>query len=1384
MQTKYEKVAAADDIDDTDIEIKYIPTDVSLYNRLFFNWINPVVQRNDDDKPMQLDDILHLPTRLSSKEVFKEFVTLWGTTQMESKKQPLLWNVLHDLIFVDFWIAGIYRLMTDLLVLANALVLKQFIVAAGANDRVEMSIYSGIFLVGLLIQAVCMQQFIHGSFMSGSKVVSATTSAAFHSSLVLRLHKMYPTKTVGEINNLIVKDTYSLREFVVFAHNLWCCPLTIVIGVAIILYLLGYAGLVSCILMPLMLPLEYYLVDKSRVARKAILKYSDLRLQLINQMIDGMRTIKLTGLAEFVSSKVGKLRKDELKAAWSYRVIEIINVAITRSVTMIVTFCTFGAYIWISDVPLTADKAFAALAVINILGRPMQVIPNSVSKYSNAVVSIARLERLLYDALEANSALFSFNSNSGSLLGGNTLGAEAGSLSPAPGSSLSFGHNTSLPTLTPTYYGLALKNVTAMRPPQASVLRNVSISITSPGLTIVAGKNGSGKTTLLLTVLEEMLINNVLASAMSSNNAVVSLGGSVLTFPQNLSIAYCGHEPWIINATAKQNILLGSRLSFQHLNSSKSSEYSRQGLGGCSMMESETIREMESSIDEELYAMAVSACALTDDFAAWSAGDNTVIGERGITISGGQKHRLALARAIYSRAKLVCLDSSLSALDASVSAHVFSKAIEVIAKDRIVLMVTHQPHFFASAQRIIILDDGMVRFDGDYGDLLQGGLDVEQFLVDSGSGPGPTSSVGTTAILDDTSVSAPVTAKGKLVNLDTLEGASLTPQGGATLSVYWRYAEAGGVVILVAAVVLSVLAYSSNALSDYQLALWTDGYFGPSEYIFRYGVLMAMVVAMHITRLGFFVYSGLNASTQLHQRLLDSVLKSPFSFFDTTPSGRINARFSVDFDVIDFDIPVSIATCTESVLGILTGIGVVALQSPLSIVLLIPLVYKYTTLRHQYRVPSKALKVMDSSAKAPVLSHFKETLEGLECIRAYKIQQTVIERHHELLDRSICTRLNWDAVNRWLGIRLDVIGALIVSFAAFSVAATGTASAGAAGLLLNYAFRVTQSLSFAVRSSTALENQFVSSERVLQYIDNEPERVQRSSSRSAAVPGDKGVEMQARGSEVVLSASQLCAQYSPTLPRVLDNVAFALGKGQLVGVCGRTGCGKSTLALALAGGIYNMSGSVALTGRSIAEFGSLDEYRRALMVFPQDCYVLEGSVRAVVDPENVHQDLVINGLLELLSAALPPSAGPNSNGAAESKTGTLTLSSPVSAGGANLSAGQKQLLVLLRAALSSSAKVLILDEIFSNLDIGAAKRAMGVITTELIRKHGVSVILIAHSLQDLALCHSVWVMDKGRIVEEGRPIELLDRPGSRFHAMVGEMGGTEHVAQLRRLIMA
>lgn len=235
----------------------------------------------------------------------------------------------------------------------------------------------------------------------------------------------------------------------------------------------------------------------------------------------------------------------------------------------------------------------------------------------------------------------------------------------------------------------------------------------------------------------------------------------------------------------------------------------------------------------------------------------------------------------------------------------------------------------------------------------------------------------------------------------------------------------------------------------------------------------------------------------------------------------------------------------------------------------------------------------------------------------------------------------------------------------------------------------------------------------------------------------------------------------------------------IVGICGRTGCGKSTLSLALAGALKFMSGSIFIRGIEKSKYPSIQAYRKEIQVFPQDSYILEGTLRDVLDPERVHEDAKLNYVLHEFSTLVKMKDG-------EASAKRLSLNDIVEAGGNNLSAGQKQVLVLSRAALAECS-VIVLDELFSNLDMQSARRAMTIIKEEVLQR-GLSVLLIAHTLQDIALCNAVLVMEKGHIVERGKPLDLLtsspdgSNPSNIFTEMVMEMGGKAEVERLINLL--
>lgn len=292
------------------------------WSNLMFSWYEPQIKLGSA-RPLSKDDLMPLPVFLTSKEVFETFKQIYNfeslrlatkhsgfsKTTGSAPPRPKLWRVLHSLVFTEFWLSGLCRLANDLLVVLGTVLIKFIVSAAERRDARSAFMCALLMTASSLAQAFMLQQFIHGSFMSGSRVVCAATSAVFHASQALRLHKMVPPKSIGEINNVQSKDTSALRDLVVFSHNLWACPLQVVVIVALLVRLLGgVAGVVSVAALAALVPVERAVGRRARAARKEAAQHADKRMALVHELIDGIQTVKLTNLCPYMYERVTKLR--------------------------------------------------------------------------------------------------------------------------------------------------------------------------------------------------------------------------------------------------------------------------------------------------------------------------------------------------------------------------------------------------------------------------------------------------------------------------------------------------------------------------------------------------------------------------------------------------------------------------------------------------------------------------------------------------------------------------------------------------------------------------------------------------------------------------------------------------------------------------------------------------------------------------------------------------------------------------------------------------------------------------------------------------------------------------------------------------------------------
>uniref|UniRef100_A0A672LWS9 ABC-type glutathione-S-conjugate transporter n=1 Tax=Sinocyclocheilus grahami TaxID=75366 RepID=A0A672LWS9_SINGR len=816
------------------------------------------------------------------------------------------------------------------------------------------------------------------------------------------------------------------------------------------------------------------------------------------------------------------------------------------------------------------------------------------------------------------------------------------------------------------------------------VLKNVSLDIKPGRLVAVVGAVGSGKTSLISALLGEL----------HSLKGCINIKGSVAFVPQ---------QAWIQNATLKDNVLFGS------------------------------------DVNEERYRSVVEGCALGPDLDLLPGRDQTEIGEKGINLSGGQKQRVSLARAVYSSADVYLLDDPLSAVDSHVGKHLFERVIgpKGLLKDKTRILVTHGISFLPYVDEIVVLVNGVVSEVGSYDGLRASKGAFSEFLETLRKN----SSVRSKKDSGD--------KKGqRLIEKEAME------TGRVKFSVYLQYLRSMGWCL----VTWSFLFYFIQNVAIIGQNLWLSDWTDDSVEYFnitypnhirdtRIGVFGALGVAQ-----GFLVFLGtilladgsISASRTLHTSLLSNILKVPMVFFDTTPSGRIVNRFAKDIFTVDEMIPMSFRSWILCLLGVLGTLFVICLATPIFTAVVVPMAVIYYFVQRFYVATSRQLRRLDSVSRSPIYSHFGETVSGLSVIRAYGHQQRFLKQNEDTIDQNLKSVYPWIVSNRWLAMRLESLGNLVVFFSAlFAVISRGSLNSGLVGLSISYALNVTQTLNWLVRMTSELETNIVAVERVREYAEITNEAPWITANRP---PDDWPT-----GGNIHFENYKV--RYRPELELILHGITCDIQSTEKIGIVGRTGAGKSSLTNCLFRIIEASEGQILVDGIDISTLG-LHDLRSRLTIIPQDPVLFSGTLRMNLDPFEKSSDEEIWTVLELAHLKDYVRGLP---------TG---LQHEVSEGGENLSVGQRQLVCLARALLRKS-RILILDEATAAVDLETDDLIQNTIRTEFSH---CTVLTIAHRLNTILDSSRVMVLDSGKIVEFDSPSVLLNNKQGHFYAMAKDAG--------------
>uniref|UniRef100_A0A8B9CNP0 ATP-binding cassette sub-family C member 10 n=1 Tax=Anser brachyrhynchus TaxID=132585 RepID=A0A8B9CNP0_9AVES len=841
----------------------------------------------------------------------------------------------------------------------------------------------------------------------------------------------------------------------------------------------------------------------------------------------------------------------------------------------------------------------------------------------------------------------------------------------------------------------------------------------------VVGKVGSGKSSLLAAITGEL----------------IKQGGQVYVCDLEQGFGLATQEPWIQFATVRENILFGR------------------------------------DYDARLYEEVVEACALSEDLNILPAGDQTEVGENGVTLSGGQKARIALARAVYQEKELYLLDDPLAAVDADVANHLMRKCILGVLQHKTRILCTHRTEFLEKADALLLMDNGRIVETGTPADILPlveaipKFKDVDKRQKDKAP--------------DEQSQEEDIETEAEESSQDNhlLHKEEEKKEGAVAFQVYKAYWLAVGSCLALSILFSLLLMQASRNVSDWWLSHWISSIsktantsvmvcsasirleypdfpssllLGPGAltpvpsnssadvnfYLMVYGSIAGANSLFTIFRAFLFAYGTIRAAIVIHNRLLQRVIKATVTFFDTTPTGRILNRFSSDLYCVDDTLPFILNIFLANMYGLLGMLVIITYGLPWIGLVLLPLAALYFSIQRYYRRTSRELKRLYSLTLSPIYTHFSETLSGLSSIRAMRAAERFeLENQLHLEQNQRCLFASNTAM-QWLDIRLQMIGvAVVTAIAGIAIIQhqKDLGNPGLVGLALSYALSVTNLLSGLISSFTTTETMMVSVERTEEYTTDIP-----------VEPQDKVVQVAADWpSRGLVEFQHVVLAYRAGLPNALDGVSFTVYPGEKVGIVGRTGSGKSTLFLALFRMLELKAGRILLDGVDSRLLSALLSCRSRLAIIPQDPFLFSGSIRENLDPQGKRTDAELHEVLEQchLRDAVTQMGG---------------LDSELGERGKSLSVGQRQLVCLARALLTQ-AKVLCIDEATASVDQRTDQLLQQTIRQRFADK---TVLTIAHRLNTVLDSDRVLVMQAGRAAELDSPSSLSQKEGSLFQRLL------------------
>ncbi|KAJ3788774.1 hypothetical protein GGU10DRAFT_384717 [Lentinula aff. detonsa] len=1236
-----------------------------------FAWVYPLL-RKGKATTLNEEDVWALSPTIQSRPIFAKFMSI----RTASLAKKLFWANSLDLI-LEFLISTLSVCFEFL----SPFFLNRILSSIETGDRPQAYVYATLMFLASILKSQSDLHHLWFSRRAATRTRSELMAVIYDKALKRRdlsgiVRKEEEKKDdkkekgdkskkdskkdkdkeqvgadVGKIVNLMAGDANRVAMTITAIYMMYNAPVEIVIGLLYLYNLLGPSALVGLVVFIACWPLNTYLTKRSMEIYRGTAKVRDKRMGVVSELIGAIKFIKFFAWEYKWIDRAMNEREEEMTWMLKSRINSIMFYILWSSTPILVSIISFMTYVLLGN-ELTVSVAFTAIALFGMIRTPLNVLPNFVVQVAQTKVALDRIAGFL-DEEEVTEQVSSLKKDISSVARSRehneeiVLGLETATLKwnevetakPDEGKQNGSNEPTSGDTGASEVGSVTVRSEasdTGFESEGEHQFRLEQISVIFPEdkLTVVTGPTASGKTALLLAVLGEMTLLSGRIH-MHKDTSKVDANGNML------AISYAAQSPWLRHQSIRDNILFG----FPY--------------------------------DEQRYQAVIEACALNPDLEILEDGDNTEIGARGVSLSGGQKARVALARAVYARTKYVLLDDPLSAVDSHTSRFLYEKLLcgPLLASRTVVLVTHHVELVLPGAHYLVRMLDGRIDTQGTVADLRISGV-----LEDIAHEAEAEAQEETQAVTAEE-----VAAE----DIEVVEGENATKntgdrdkkprklvedekreEGGVKWRIYKKYLQASSYWVW-GLLIFFVLINQFLAVGEkYWIKVWGEAYSQPSETT----ITMMHLAPMHLSAVsehglsldGFAhqttpssppmfttratfnfpnahehpmfyvgVYAGigvlnalvsviatavqytgaLRASRILFKQLLVTVVRATFRFHDTTPQGRMLNRFGKDIETIDSSLASSLQNVNSSLANFFASVITIAVIFPFFLIPAAVLGFIYRELSIGYLNTGRDLRRMESNSRSPIFSDFSELLEGIVTVRAFSSEKRFLDNIHTKID--FTTRM-WYAfwmTNRWLLLSFDLLGSFAVLITALFSISRPDGSSGLAGICITSALSFTMSVYWSCRVWTTLELDLNSVERIVEYLDlpQEPPVVIESNRPPAYWPSSTQ-------NQTLVSVENLSVKYAPDLPAVIQDVSFSLKAGERIGLLGRTGSGKSTLAMSILRFVDPSSGKIIIDGIDISTIG-IHDLRSRLTFIPQDAALFSGTLRDNLDPFGEYTDV-------------------------------------------------------------------------------------------------------------------------------------------------------------------